>query len=457
MDPLALIAFVAGGCLAAASGIVANTRRRGIWHFSIWSDAARASGATKVDTKWVDGRWMMSGSWACPACLRPWHRLRFQIEEVRRQRVRVVVSGGERPLQELSIRPEDVRTALAKLRPAGREIEVGDDAFDAAFYVGGTPVQVHALLDAPTRRDLLELGVEGPVEVRSGELRVELHVYALYRAMQLLRRCAERMTRPLGIAAHLAANACCDPEDQVRFYNLLVLVRELRGLDITSETLQKACSDPHPEIRLRAATELGSEGHATLVALAESDTDVTARAVAALGIHLGVEKTKAILCRALDDERIDVARACIENLGRFRAAVVLDGVVPLLSHRNSAVAVAAAAAIGWTGGPEIEAALLVALESFDPKLRVAAADALARVGSVSAVPKLKEAANSERDDLRRAAREAIAWIQARVPEGAAAGQLSLASAEAGQLSLAEPTSGRLSLAEPDSERARRPD
>jgi len=78
---------------------------------------------------------------------------------------------------------------------------------------------------------------------------------------------------------------------------------------------------------------------------------------------------------------------------------------------------------------------------------VAAARALGRVGSAAAVAPLKEAEARRREpDLTRAARQAIAEIQARLP-GASPGQLSLASGETGSLSLAEDERGRLSLKE----------
>jgi hypothetical protein len=63
------------------------------------------------------------------------------------------------------------------------------------------------------------------------------------------------------------------------------------------------------------------------------------------------------------------------------------------------------------------------------------------------VPALREAAEAG-GDMRRAARQAIAEIQARLT-GAEPGQLSLAGGEAGALSLADEAGapGRLSLAE----------
>jgi hypothetical protein len=63
----------------------------------------------------------------------------------------------------------------------------------------------------------------------------------------------------------------------------------------------------------------------------------------------------------------------------------------------------------------------------------------------AAVAPLKEVAERHRQaEFQRAARQAVAEIQARQP-GASPGQLSLASPEAGQLSLANVEAGRLSF------------
>ena len=93
-----------------------------------------------------------------------------------------------------------------------------------------------------------------------------------------------------------------------------------------------------------------------------------------------------------------------------------------------------------------EPALILALQREPMGLQVAAANALARVGSPAAVLPLKEAAESFHfaQDLRKAARQAIAAIQSRLP-GASPGQLSMAEVETGQLSLA-PEAGQLSFA-----------
>jgi hypothetical protein len=61
---------------------------------------------------------------------------------------------------------------------------------------------------------------------------------------------------------------------------------------------------------------------------------------------------------------------------------------------------------------------------------------------------LKEIEARHRDEAtRRAAREAVAAIQARLA-GASPGQLSLAAADAGALSVADDETGRLTLDDP---------
>lgn len=79
-------------------------------------------------------------------------------------------------------------------------------------------------------------------------------------------------------------------------------------------------------------------------------------------------------------------------------------------------------------------------------MRVAAAEALAGVGTVDAVVPLRQAVGDHPLDLglRRAALGAIAAIQARL-SGAAPGQLGLADGEAGTLSLAGSQAGDVAL------------
>src|SRR6185436_6156063 len=174
----------------------------------------------------------------------------------------------------------------------------------------------------------------------------------------------------------------------VRLQNLLCLIRELPEAPETLEALRTACSDPSPEVRLQAAKGRGAEGRDLLLDLAESQVDdaVSAEAVSALDRELPFERTKAILDHALDGSRPKTARACLEALGRSGDAAA------------------------------VELPLILALQREEADLRLAAANALGRAGSVAAVLPLQEAAErSPRDkELNQATREAIAEIQSRL-------------------------------------------
>jgi hypothetical protein len=104
------------------------------------------------------------------------------------------------------------------------------------------------------------------------------------------------------------------------------------------------------------------------------------------------------------------------------------------------------ASLGTHGDPQDEPLLLaLATEGQDYALRLAAVRALGQVGSAHAVPSLADLASAGSADLRRAGREAIATIQARL-HGATPGQLSLDPGSAGQIALADDAAGRLSEA-----------
>jgi len=343
--------------------------------------------------------------------------------------------------------------SLVKLRRQSlklwtREIEVGDQTFDDKFIIDGQIRPVHALLDETTRRLLVRANaVCDPLEIGDGGLRVKVSEEELPRILPLLLDISRRFAEPLDVKDRISKNARRDPRPSVRLANLLLLVRESPGDPETLKALRRACSDVSPKVRVRAAVELGEEGHDVLFKVAEKSSDdaACALAVSHLGGKLTFERAKLILTRALRKGFSQTARACLEVLGRRRAVAV--GTLVRVMERKDELAIAAALALGTTGEAAAEPPLLQALQSEDSNLREAAATALGHVGSVEAVQPLKEAAERFWLDLklRRATRQAIAEIQARL-QGASPGQLSLAEAEAGQLSLAPDDAGRLSLA-----------
>ncbi len=422
----ALIIMLGGG---AALGFGALGRRKTL---RVWQDAAASCGLQVVEA---------SSAW------RPWLKARTGPLEVwistfGDKKTELVVEGPwPVEFQWVAIRPESAS------QPA--ELEIGDKRFDDIFFVGGPAKLVFALLDAETRQLLVRLSLDGKLDISRSELRVNgMPEKRVPYALPLLLDIGRRFAQPIDIPRRLAENAQQDPVNWVRLQNLLVLVRWLPDDPATAEALRKACSDPSPEVRLRAAKELGAEGRGVLLELAENleDDIVSAEAVPALGQELPFELTKAILDRAVSTGSIRTARACLEAIGRGGNAEAVGILAKVLENEHGELAPMAAWALGATGSPAAEPPLIEALERKEENLQVAAANALGRVGSVAAVLPLKEMADRFLlGEIRRAARQAIAEIQARV-QGASPGQLSLAGAEAGQLSLAQGEAGQLSLA-----------
>jgi hypothetical protein len=429
---------VVAGALYLARGLARKQRR-----LKRWQEAMALCRVTEVESS-VFGAWRVkltarSGS----------------------AEVRITDAGGNSDRAEVVIEgPEGfsvvkLRRQTHKLRT--REIEVGDEDFDHAYLVDGPIRPVHARLDATVRRQLVRASaVCGPLEIGGGQLRADVSDEMLPRALPLLLAMSRQLAKPVDVERKIAENARRDPEAGVRIVNLLLLVRERPGDPDTLEVLRSACSDTSPKVRLRAAIELGEEGHNVLLELAEGRQDdaSSAQAVAQLGGKLPLERVRTILFRALEKGRLQTTvRACLEVLGH-RGAAAVDALEKVMTRQKGELAAAAALALGTTGEPAAEPPLLQALQSEHSDLREAAVTALGRVGTAAAVQPLREAADRSLFDLalRRAARQAIAEIQSRL-QGASPGQLSLAETEAGQLSLAPFEAGQLSLAPDKAEQA----
>lgn len=325
------------------------------------------------------------------------------------------------------------------------EIEIGAPAFDDAFVILGESVLVQAVLDVETRSQLADLlggnlpdqrwshlGVQAsladgalkvmfhhPQKIPAGEL-ADLMTGVLEPVLDL----ARRLVAPDDVAGRLASNLGTtgrrsEPEEGVRLRTLRYLLRDFREHPATEKTLLALRDDPSIEIRLEVAIARGEAGRKTLLALVTDPAtpdELAARAARALGTNLPSEVAEATLGRSLEQGRSELAQACLEALGTL-------------------------------GRADCEELLVAALSSQREDVALTAAHALGRLGTVAAVPVLRELEERGPRALSRAARQAIAEIQSRLT-GAEHGQLSLAGAEAGALSLVTETEpGRLSLAE----------
>jgi HEAT repeat protein len=333
---------------------------------------------------------------------------------------------------------------------SAREIEIGDGRFDSIFSIEGPARLVFVLLDAEVRRLLTSVSSDcNLIGIAGGEILVDLHDFQVTFILPLLLDIARRFAQPLDVAQRLSENARRDPEAGVRLFNLLLLLREFPGEPRTVEALRQACSDPSPNNRLRAATELGAEGRSVLLELADSVADdaCSAQAVSILEKELSFDHLRGILTGALRRRLHHTAHACLKALGRCGDAEAVAMLVKVMVREEGELAAAAASALGVAGGEAAEPPLIAALQRERIDLQVAAARALGRIGSAAAVLSLKETAERSARDLEitRATRQAIAEIQSRL-QGASPGQLSLAGHEAGQLSLARAEEGQLSIA-----------
>jgi HEAT repeat protein len=398
--------------------------------------------------------------------------LRVTLERYQRGRhekgTRIVIDGLGHPSYEFALRKEGLGSAIEKAF-GEREIELGDDEFDRRAYIHGSPRVVHAVLHGDTRPLVGELidgriptGESGflkaRVAVSDGALRAEIQEKAfqpggvrLPEALVTLVKAARGLVLPDDVPARLAENVRNDPLPQVRLSNLLTLVREYPGYEATKGALQAACEDFDDEVRLRAAMALGEEGRKVLLQIASS-TDVadgqSARAVSALGEHLGREDAQRILAQALEGRRRASARAAALALGRIGGPEVVGPLGRTLHEEDDTLVVSAAQALGAIGDPAAEPPLIAALDREGPTVWPAIAEALGKVGTAAAVAPLREMAGRFPFDLglRRASRQAIAEIQSRLT-GATPGQLALADGGSGQLSLAEEgVEGRVSMA-----------
>lgn len=405
-----------------------------------WQDAATSCGLRIEKTSGLWGRLRLE---ARDDAL----TVRIEVPEGRKRyhcRIVVVMPPGPPGFSGVRLRREAARPARA------RELEIGDEPFDKAFYIVGPDRLLTALLDAGTRQRLLTLNAQTlALELVHGELGVGTFGGQVADLLPLLLEIARTCAQPLDVAQRLADNAGRDPEAGVRLRNLLVLAREFPGEPATREALRTGCADESPRVRLQAARGLGAEGREALLELAESlaDDAVGAEAVSSLGVP-PVERTRALLFQALRRRLHKTARACLEALGGSTFPEDVDTLAKVMAREHGELAAVAATALGRTGSPAAEPPLLQALQSQTRDLQVAAADALARVGTTASVLPLKQAAERSAHDpaLLKAARQAIAEIQLRLPR-ASPGQLSLASTEAGQLSLAQTEAGQLSLTE----------
>lgn len=465
MDPLSILMGVAG---AAGAGIAMALARRGEGsRLQRWKRRAAECGLGEIET------YSTFPFRAALEARRGRHAVRLERFKRGKSRrgTRVVVRGLA---VGLSLKGEGFGSGVEKTL-GRREIETGDERFDAELFVRGEAKVLRAFLDAETRRLLRDVfagrirmaaflprEVDVSVWVADGELRVEFpdrlggQDEPQSDTLRILLALAERLAPVDRLDTRLAATALSDPLPSVRVHALTTLAHDFADSPATRETLAEALQDPDPEVRLQAALLQHDAVRPVLEELASSNaaTDVcSTRALEVLSAREGLtlEVARRTLQVARSARKVQTARAVLPALARGGGDDV-SAVVQAVADLDDRVAEAAVRALVGAGAPIPEEPLLQALTRGSHELVLAAAVALGRVGSALAVMPLKRLEVSGGWGVDKAAREAVARIQSRL-SGATPGQLALADDASGQVSLSQDPSGRVTLpsGEPGSE------
>jgi HEAT repeat protein len=382
--------------------------------------------------------------------------LRVRIETVRDERqatTRVSIDGVVRNVQIVRAG----RGSTADLVFGDRDVQVGDPFLDADLLLQGPAASVRGLFGAYAReRARAVFAMDARVRIGGGALSAEFEerggapAPSEWQLKELL-ALAHALEPGATDAARLAEIAIRDPQPSVRAMALATLAKEAPTVPRTREVLREATRDASGSIRLQAAQALGDEGRATLHALAADpavDDAVSGDAVAALGGYMTFARATPLLERAVASLRPRTACALLGVMGRGSTAEaqIIASVLGRLSDPTGSpqaeIAQAALEALLATRAATAEDPFLAALASPRSELVLVAARGLERIGTVRAVPALRDVETGG-GDLRRAARTAIAAIKSRLT-GATPGQVSLAGAS-GEISIADSADGRVSL------------
>jgi len=352
--------------------------------------------------------------------------------------------------------PKQLSLSRERLFFQGLDIPIGDEEFDREICVQNEELKALAVLNGATRSIVRNVFARREVTVRGGAIRHGVDRW-MKEAPQL-RSCIEDLVRLAGalvlppgeVPERLARNAASDDLPSVRLRNLELLHRHFQGTEIAREAFLKAIEDRSLEVRLAGATYLGDLKLLARIAGIETvDLSIRLRAVRQLVEAADAEQTGPLLERLLSTPAPLLLKAVVGGIGQLRYRPAAAKLVALLGRADAETARATAETLGRVGDTAAEPALLSLLERGEPAVQIAAARALGQVGTVQAVEPLLVYTRGLLDsELKRAAREAVGAIQARLGnvEG---GRLSLAglAANDGALSLGREESGALSFEE----------
>jgi len=347
------------------------------------------------------------------------------------------------------VRQDRVDVSLRADGELGFDFLIGDDRFDTKINARGNEVACRAVLDADARAAALN------AFSMLQKLRIEDGV-ALWRfdgplyAVESLETALDRMIPAVkgfvlasADVGRIAEHVATDPSAGVRLRCLELLVRTFPNRAETAAAIRSGFADTDGEVKLVAASRLGEEGWAVILEStgAAQPEPVRERAIREIGRQFPFEQAMPILRRAIADPMVNVRIAAIETLAEHHPEELVK--VAVRSGAPFEVQQALLAAASKVGA-KAELVLLALAERGDDAIRFDAIVSLASVGTVAAIPRLREIGVAA---LKNIIETTVAEIQARL-EGAEPGQLTISEPKgAGALALTAGV-GALSMRKP---------
>ncbi|MEL6186740.1 MAG: HEAT repeat domain-containing protein, partial [Myxococcota bacterium] len=334
------------------------------------------------------------------------------------------------------------------LEPDREALTLDDPDFDELVKVRGSEAAALALLDADTRELLTQL-VRGGGYYAEGRLSSEGNYLedmgwdarrpperesSLLKHIHPMVELADRLRRsPEEDLERIAANARSDPKEAVRKRNLVYLTTHASGTEVARDAVRAALEDPSSGVRLWAARRVEDARVPTLIDVARDESAEPGDRLEALD-EVVQDAAEAeildLLSTLLLTANLRVRQVALKHARTREVPSLRERAEACLTEEDEGLLVAAVGALGQVGTESTLPLLAGLLE--DPRLsvRIAASEALGRIGTIDEVPELLTHAEGVFTDagLRRAASNAVAAIQARAGHP-----------DAGRLAIMEPT------------------
>ncbi|HEY4886933.1 MAG TPA: hypothetical protein VII08_25140, partial [Myxococcales bacterium] len=237
-------------------------------------------------------------------------------------------------------------------------VAIGDPDFDARVKIRGGVEDVVALLDASTRKALVEVVARGG---GAGWGKLSLRSFGLERDPD---RLVETARSVMALGNHLSqqarkklllANVLGDPVAAVRARNLSVLAEKFRDSDEAKRAAGTALGDSDPAVRVLAADlERGDRSKRVLSGIvvdARIDAQQRAAAFERLVAIFGYAGGKGLAAQALEQPEAALRRVAAVAAGEAQDTAQLERLCELAREEQPALGEAIAVALGRLGDP----------------------------------------------------------------------------------------------------------